>query len=320
MIEPVSVPIILDLELSQVEYDLSVEEAEEYAAQIGSLVTVSEVYGGLPSGGSLGNIIIKNSEEDYDASWYAPASIVEEGNGLPVTSEAVYDAIISSNPKPYDDSPAALGTANPGHSELYARGDHVHLMPRAADIGAYTKPSDGIPASDLADDVHLIPSGGTIGQILRKISNNDWDIDWGGPIEDGNAIWLTSAEPSTVTRLGVTLYYYSISDLSGADGRTPQSGDIIVKRGTFVYAATSVFGSFVYVNGLGSIKGDPGQDGVGVPSGGTTGQLLVKQSDSDYNVAWISPADSAEQDNTRPITAAAVYTEIGNINILLATI
>lgn len=31
-------------------------------------------------------------------------------------------------------------------------------------------------------------------------------------------------------------------------------------------------------------------------------------------------ATSVEQDNTRPITAAAVYTEVGNINALLQTI
>lgn len=56
------------------------------------------------------------------------------------------------------------------------------------------------------------------------------------------------------------------------------------------------------------------------PPGGYTGDLLAKRSDSDYDVEWITPATSAEQDNTRPITAGAVYTEIGNINALLATI
>lgn len=34
----------------------------------------------------------------------------------------------------------------------------------------------------------------------------------------------------------------------------------------------------------------------------------------------VDKATSVEGDNTRPITAAAVYTEIGNINVLLATI
>lgn len=58
----------------------------------------------------------------------------------------------------------------------------------------------------------------------------------------------------------------------------------------------------------------------GLPKGGETGDLLAKKSNADYAVEWITPADSVEQDNTRPITAAAVYTEIGNINALLATI
>ena len=34
----------------------------------------------------------------------------------------------------------------------------------------------------------------------------------------------------------------------------------------------------------------------------------------------VDKATSVEGDNTRPITAAAVYTEIGNINALLSTI
>lgn len=105
---------------------------------------------------------------------------------------------------PYDSNPEALGTAAPGSSDDYARGDHVHPMPTAedvgalpddtsiptktsdltndsgfvnaagaasaapvqsvngqtgnvvldaADVGAYTKPSTGIPASDLASAV-----------------------------------------------------------------------------------------------------------------------------------------------------------------------
>ena len=58
----------------------------------------------------------------------------------------------------------------------------------------------------------------------------------------------------------------------------------------------------------------------GVPEGGHQGDLLAKRTDGDYDVEWITPANAVEQDNTRPITAAAVYTEVGNINALLATI
>lgn len=56
------------------------------------------------------------------------------------------------------------------------------------------------------------------------------------------------------------------------------------------------------------------------PPGGFEGDLLAKKSNADYDVEWITPANEPEQDNTRPITAAAVYTTVGNINALLATI
>lgn len=57
-----------------------------------------------------------------------------------------------------------------------------------------------------------------------------------------------------------------------------------------------------------------------IPSGGSAGDLLCKSTNADYAVTWVTPATSAEADNTRPITAAAVYAEIGNVNSLLATI
>lgn len=60
--------------------------------------------------------------------------------------------------------------------------------------------------------------------------------------------------------------------------------------------------------------------GTRLPLGGNQGDLLAKRSSADNDIEWITPANSAEEDNTRPITAAAVYMEIGNINALLATI
>ena len=55
---------------------------------------------------------------------------------------------------PYTSNPADLAAAaSPGTSSDYSRGDHVHKLPSASDIGAYVKPSGGIPASDLASGV-----------------------------------------------------------------------------------------------------------------------------------------------------------------------
>ena len=61
-------------------------------------------------------------------------------------------------------------------------------------------------------------------------------------------------------------------------------------------------------------------EGGSLPLGGSPGDILMKRTSTDFDAEWIAPATSVEQDNTRPITSAAVYTEVGNINALLATI
>ena len=40
----------------------------------------------------------------------------------------------------------------------------------------------------------------------------------------------------------------------------------------------------------------------------------------DGGTLMVDAADAVEQDNTKPVTSAAVFTEVGNINALLATI
>lgn len=42
--------------------------------------------------------------------------------------------------------------------------------------------------------------------------------------------------------------------------------------------------------------------------------------DPESNTLSVDMADAVEQDNTRPITSAAVYTTVGNIDALLATL
>lgn len=85
-----------------------------------------------------------------------------------------------------------------------------------------------------------------------------------------------------------------------------------------------------------------GPPGKGIPPGGAPGQALVKKSGQDYDTEWGAPprgieigdglrfdesgklavdtAKAVEQDNTKPVTSAAVYTEIGNIEVLLAAL
>lgn len=54
-----------------------------------------------------------------------------------------------------------------------------------------------------------------------------------------------------------------------------------------------------------------------LPPGGNTGDLLAR---TGSGASWVTPANDFDGDNTRPITASAVQTIVGNIDVLLSTI
>lgn len=64
--------------------------------------------------------------------------------------------------------------------------------------------------------------------------------------------------------------------------------------------------------------------GAGGGSGGGTGSFYYKVGNGlkivDGDTLAVDAATAVEQDNTKPVTSGAVYTEVGNINALLATI
>jgi len=98
MIEPVSVPILLDLELSDEEYNVEVENDSDYSMEFDTSIIVNKVSGhGLPPGGVYGDLIMKSSSEDYAVEWITPASSAEEDNTKPITAAAVYTEIGNIN-------------------------------------------------------------------------------------------------------------------------------------------------------------------------------------------------------------------------------
>jgi hypothetical protein len=50
---------------------------------------------------------------------------------------------------PSDDDPQPLGTADPGTATAYSRGDHVHAMPDAADVGALSRSGANSPSANI---------------------------------------------------------------------------------------------------------------------------------------------------------------------------
>lgn len=64
---------------------------------------------------------------------------VKPSGGIPASDLAA--GVIPTVPTAYTSTPAALGTASAGSSTSWARGDHVHAMPSAGDVGAIAAPS-----------------------------------------------------------------------------------------------------------------------------------------------------------------------------------
>lgn len=83
---------------------------------------------------------------------------------------------------------------------------------------------------------------------------------------------------------------------------------------------------------VGGITADPKTDAQTMPVGidPQTGRLFTQPGAGGYEIGnglkvvegklTVDTADAVEQDNTRPVTSAAVYTEVGNIEVLLANI
>lgn len=68
------------------------------------------------------------------------------------------------------------------------------------------------------------------------------------------------------------------------------------------------------VDAINEARGSGGSGGGGY----TIGEGL--KLDAATNTLSVDTAEAVEKDNTKPVTSAAVYTEVGNINALLATI
>ena len=91
-------PIMLDVDVSQEEYDLDVDSGTALDMDVGTSINVTRLAeGSLPTGGVTGDIIVKNTSEDFDCSWVAPANEVEENNTLPITAAAVYTTVGNIN-------------------------------------------------------------------------------------------------------------------------------------------------------------------------------------------------------------------------------
>ena len=116
-----------------------------------------------------------------------------------------------------------------------------------------------------ADAPAKIPTGGTAGQVLKKSSDNDYELTWGS---------INGALPSGGTT-GQVLKKSSAADYActwgSIDGLLPSGGtdgQVLLKNGATNYSVK-----------WGTLTG-------ALPKGGSAGQVLKKSSATDYACTW----------------------------------
>lgn len=121
-----------------------------------------------------------------------------------------------------------------------------------------------------------------------------------------------------------------INGTNGADGYSPIA--TVTKSGsTATISITDKNGTTTTTVSDGT-NGTNGQDGVGVPTGGTTGQMLIKRSNTNYDTEWSNQPDISGKLDTSKVktsistTSGDVYdvtyinSIIGNIETILTTL
>lgn len=117
--------------------------------------------------------------------------------------------------------------------------------------------------------VDIPGSTGTVGLEPKKDNNNPYHT-----ITGWNFVFTTTAPNDyyefywSTTSTDVSIQYYSIAD-NGSPTK-PSTASIVLTATQVTY----------------TIQGTQGIQGVGVPSGGTAGQVLAKNSSSNYDTSW----------------------------------
>ena len=111
------------------------------------------------------------------------------------------------------------------------------------------------------------------------------DMPW---LQPGDAVQLATGDPNepTLSTIILTQTLKGIQALSqeiGANG-----GSVVYSDNAYYEGVAMIYGD-ASGSGGSSSSGGGGGGGAGIPAGGTTGQVLAKASDDDYDAGWVDP-------------------------------
>lgn len=283
----------------------------------------------LPTGGAAGQALVKNSSTNYDVKW---ADIQSGGDGsIYVISGAVDGSAFVFFTGDFND---VVGAADAGKfivviddSKIpYYMTDYTSAsarfmsLPRVGTTGNKTQgiitwgSSDGSTGSYTSASYATLPSGGTSGQALVKSSATDFSVTWadvsgGGTTAESNVYVVamnssskktdkTYSEMLAASTAGkVIIILDSNKDVYVMYSQGSTSCTFIqwpnISAGSSINSISQSRLTWSSSNENGPITKSSSSRGL-IPLGGTTGQVLTKNSDSasstDYT--WTTPSSS----------------------------
>lgn len=117
----------------------------------------------------------------------------------------------------YEGNPSALGTASPGTANGVARGDHVHPMPTAAQVGA--RPDNWMPT---ADDISALATSDVldtlypVGIIVPFANTVEPAAIWGGTwdlLEEGQTLIQSGSQYALGSTGGETTHTLTVDEI-----------------------------------------------------------------------------------------------------------
>lgn len=143
-----------------------------------------------------------------------------------------------------------------------------------------------------------IPTGGTQGQVLRKRSGSNYDLEWGSISSEGT-LPTGGTQGQILRKKSGTDYDTEWQNLTGTLPTGGTTGQALKKKSATNYdvewkdvpdipSPSSQSGKFLKSTGTGMQWDNPTAQN-GLPSGGTTGQYLAKSGYTDYSASWVTP-------------------------------
>ena len=243
---------------------------------------------GVTPGGTTGQVLAKKSDANYDTEWIdnsgggstVSVNVGETTTGEPGTNASVTNSgdetnvvlnftIPRGNPGPTGkQGPAGAPGPTGKQGPAGAPGPTGKQGPAGAPGPAGKQGPAGAPGPAGPG----VAPGGTTGQVLAKKSNTNYDTEWidisgGGSTVSVNVGKTTTGEP-------------------GTNASVTNSGDEtnVVLNFTIPRGETGPQGP----QGKQGPTGATGPAGPGVATGGTTGQVLAKKSNTNFDTEWIA--------------------------------